>query len=365
MQLKTQDDQFSFGIGGRAYLDAAAYFDDQTDLGSGSELRDVRLSVNTTLWRKWNAKINISFADEAVTLKDVFLQYNISKNSWIRAGNSLEPFGIEQTEGSKTIKFMHLSSTVEAFRPNRNLGLSYATWGSNIFWSLGLFGSDSANTTEGDEGFGLTSRLAFAPIQSEGKIVHLGFSGTYRTANSTGFDEDGNENIKTIRYRSRAATHIERRRFIDTQDIEDADHQMKLGAELIAAAGPLSLQGEYIGAKVSRESNLEDYNAKGYYAQMAYLLKGGNYQYKSKTARLAKPTPGSFELILRYNQTDLNDSSAAIMGGKQKDISLGCTWYVNHNILMKLNFTNVDLDENALNGEENFSMIQTRLQFSF
>lgn len=34
-------------------------------------------------------------------------------------------------------------------------------------------------------------------------------------------------------------------------------------------------------------------------------------------------------------------------------------------MLMKLNFTNVDLDENSLNGEENFNMIQTRLQFSF
>ncbi|WP_372751310.1 OprO/OprP family phosphate-selective porin [Labilibaculum sp.] len=365
VEMETEDEKFSFGIGGRAYLDAATYFDDESDLGNGSEVRDVRFSMKATLWAKWNAKINISFADESVALKDVFLQYNINKNSLFRVGNFFEPFGVEQTESSKTIKFMHLSSTIEAFRPNRNLGMSYAVWDNKYFWEMGLFGSDTENTSEGDEGYGLTSRLTFAPIQREEKLLHFGLSGTYRTANANGFDEEGNENSKTIRYRSRAATHIERRRFIDTQNIDEADHQVKFGFEMIAATGPLSLQGEYISAKVSRESDMEDYNANGYYAQMGYLLKGGNYQYKSNTARLSKPAPGSLELLLRYNHTDLNDSSSAIMGGEQKDITLGCTWYMNHNILIKLNFTNVDLDKYALNGEENFNMIQSRLQFSF
>jgi len=95
------------------------------------------------------------------------------------------------------------------------------------------------------------------------------------------------------------------------------------------------------------------------------LLKGGDYKYKMKSARLAKPDPGSVEFLARYNVTDLNHTDSNIMGGKQKDLTLGCTWYVNHNILMKFNFTNVELDEYALNGEENFNMIQTRLQFSF
>ncbi len=134
---------------------------------------------------------------------------------------------------------------------------------------------------------------------------------------------------------------------------------------MIAASGPISIQGEYISAKVNRKSTFEDYSAKGFYTQVGWLVKGGNYKYKMKSARLAKPGPGSVELLARYNQTDLNDSDALIMGGKQKDITVGGTWYVNHNVLVKFHFTNVDLDENALNGEENFNMIQTRLQFSF
>ena len=189
----TDDGNFKFGFGGRVYMDAAAYFDDKTDLGSGNEIRDIRMLMKATLWKKWDAKINIGFADGAVSLKDVFLSYKINKTSFVRTGHFLEPFGIELTESSKTTKFMHAASTVEAFRPGRNLGISYATWGKKYFWEAGLFGSDTNNKTEGDEGYGLTSRLAFAPVQSDDGLFHIGMSGIYRTANAAGFDENGIE----------------------------------------------------------------------------------------------------------------------------------------------------------------------------
>ena len=363
ISFASEDGNFKFGFGGRVYMDAAAYFDDKTDLGSGSEFRDVRLLMKATLWKKWDAKINVGFADGAVALKDVFLQYNIDKNSLVRAGHFLEPFGIEQTESSKTTRFMHASSTVEAFRPGRNLGVSYEVWGKKYFYTIGLFGSDTNNKSAGDEGFSLNSRLAFAPINSNGNLLHFGVSGIYRTADPE-FNSDGDKISKSIRYRSRAATHIERRRFIDAK-VVGAENQVKLDFEMIAASGPFSLQSEFIDAKVNRNKGFEDYHSKGWYAQFGWLIKGGDYKYATKTARLAKPGPGSVELLARYNETDLNDSDADILGGKQKDMTIGCTWYVNHNILMRFNLTNVDLDEYALNGEENFNMIQTRLQFAF
>ncbi|WP_461639499.1 OprO/OprP family phosphate-selective porin [Labilibaculum euxinus] len=373
IQMATDDGQFKFGIGGRIFMDAAAYFDDKTDLGSGSEIRDARLLFKATVWKDWDAKINIGFDGGNASLKDVFLQYNINTNSFFRAGHFLEPFGIEQTESSKTIKFMNFSSTVEAFRPGRNLGVSYDRWGKNYYWALGLFGSDVNNTVSNqDEDFGITSRLVVSPFHKE-NIMHFGLSGTYRSVNSVtietnnGYGYSSTETTRSVRYRSRTATHIEGRRFIDVT-VDNAESQFKFGIEMIAASGLVAFQSELINSKVNVKkdySSDKDYKAKGWYMQFGFLLKGGNYKYNMKSARLAKPEPGSLELLARVNETDLNDEHAFIRGGKQKDISLGCTWYVNHNVLMKLNFTNVDLDENALNGEENFNMIQTRLQFSF
>jgi phosphate-selective porin OprO/OprP len=369
VQMATDDGQFTFGMGGRVYMDAAAYFDDKTDLGSGSEIRDIRFLMKATLWKKWDAKINVGFANGAVSLKDVWLMHKINKNSFVRAGHFLEPFGIEQTESSKTTKFMHAASTVEAFRPGRSLGISYATWGKKVFWEAGLFGSDvNNNIKEEDEGYGVTSRFVFSPMQHD-NILHFGVSATHRSINPVEVEKGYGAFVYTerqqkISYRSRAATHIEDRRFINA-NVENAESQYKLNFEMLVASGPVSLQYEHISAKVKRESDFEDYSANGWYAQLGWLVKGGNYKYKMKSARLAKPGPGAVELLARYNQTDLNDSDAMIMGGKQKDITVGGTWYVNHNVLVKFHFTNVDLDENALNGEENFNMIQTRLQFSF
>ncbi|WP_054716194.1 hypothetical protein [Marinifilum fragile] len=69
IKMATDDGQFSFGVGGRVYMDAAAYFDDKTDLGSGSEVRDIRLLLKADLWKKWNAKINIALPTERFRLK--------------------------------------------------------------------------------------------------------------------------------------------------------------------------------------------------------------------------------------------------------------------------------------------------------
>ena len=52
-----------------------------------------------------------------------------------------------------------------------------------------------------------------------------------------------------------------------------------------------------------------------------------------KSARLDKPEPGLLELLARVDETDLNDEDAFIRGGKLKDMYVGCTWYVNRDVV--------------------------------
>ncbi|MBK5207974.1 MAG: hypothetical protein JJE44_00535 [Flavobacteriaceae bacterium] len=365
LSWETADGAFSWKLSGRFYFDAAKYFDDKTDLGNGTELRDFRLGVEVKFEKNWLAKIDAGLAGGVTAAKDIFLQYGIDKVSYVRAGHFAEPFGLDYMESSKATKFLAPNSATEAFAPGRKIGLEYVKWGNKYWLAGGLFGDgDLNNTSAGDEGYSVTGRFVFKPIIKEGSIVHLGLAGTYRTADAVGFDADGNELTKNIRYRSRAETHVEGRRFIDAK-ITNAVAETKYAVEFIGALKPVALQAEYFGASVNREDSFKTYTSNGWYAQASWQITGKNYKYSNSWSRLSDPDPKTLELVVRYNQVDLNDSGADIFGGLQKDISVGLNYHVNKSVKLRLNYSNIDLDEYALNGKENFGLIQTRLQFAF
>ena len=81
------------------------------------------------------------------------------------------------------------------------------------FFEAGIFGdSDIHNKTQGDEGFGISSRFVVSPIHSDSKIFHLGIAVAFRKANATGFNDDGSEIEKSFSYSSGMSTHIENRK---------------------------------------------------------------------------------------------------------------------------------------------------------
>ncbi|WP_321296097.1 porin [Marinifilum fragile] len=376
--FQTKNQKFKLRFGGRIFADAAYYFEDKTELESGGEIRDLRLRFDLAYAKKWSASINVDFSEMEVNMKDTYVKYSIDSNSFLRAGYFLEPFGIEQTESTNLTMFMHVASTVEAFRPGRNIGVEYNWWNKSYNLGLGIFGDFEKKEEKGSSyyyygynpyhsqyekslsfiGYGVSSRLSIVPVQTNWNILHLGVSGNYWIVDN----ED-----KTVKYYSRAATHIEIEKFIGVK-IDQAKSQLMYGLELIYANQSFSFQSEFIKTRVNRESEYHDYIAEGWYAQFGWMIKGGNYKYNKQTARLFQPNKGAIELTVRYNETDLYDTSNYYftgMGGRQRDYTVGCNWYITQNMMAKLNYSNVDLDKYAINGEENFNMIQTRLQFSF
>lgn len=365
LSWETADGAFSWKLMGRFYYDAAKYFDDKTDLSSGTELRDFRIGVQVKFEKNWLAKIDVGLAGGGTAAKDIFLQYGIDEVSYVRAGHFAEPFGLDYMESSKATKFLAPNSATEAFAAGRRVGIEYVKWGNKYWLAGGLFGdSDLNNANAGDEAYAVTGRFVFKPIIKEGVIVHLGLAGTYRTADAVGFDANGDELAKSIRYRSRAETHVEGRRFIDAK-ITNAVAETKYAIEFIGALKSVALQAEYFGASVDREDSFKSYSSNGWYVQASWQITGKNYKYSNSWSRLSDTEPKTLELVFRYNKVDLNDLEANVSGGLQKDISVGLNYSVNKSIKLRLNYSNIDLDENSLNGKENFGLIQTRLQFAF
>lgn len=367
LSVKVSDDEsIKITPTGRFYYDGAVFMEDETDFGNGTSLTDLRLGLKGA-YKQWDAKIDIGFANSTVSAKDVFLQYNFKKTSYLRGGHFAEPFGIDHMESSGNIKFMTANATSLAFSPGRKVGIEYVGWTKNMWVGAGVFGDgdDINNKIDGDDGYSVTGRFVFNPIQSPGRIFHVGLAGSYRKADAAGYDVDNNPNPKAISYGSSLLTNVEKRKVLNAK-VSDAKYQAKYAAELIAAYGPLYFQGEYFNTLVERKHDLATYKASGAYGQIGFLAIGGNYTYSSSWARMGTPKPKSLEFALRYNYTNLDHKGSGIQGGTMSDWSFATNYYLNKYVTFKLNYNNVDLGKHAvLAPGEDINTIQARVQVIF
>jgi phosphate-selective porin OprO/OprP len=50
---------------------------------------------------------------------------------------------------------------------------------------------------------------------------------------------------------------------------------------------------------------------------------------------------GAWQIALRYDVLDLNDSSAGMIGGRETDLRVGVNWYVTNTMRFMLDYTDV------------------------
>ena len=72
----------------------------------------------------------------------------------------------------------------------------------------------------------------------------------------------------------------------------------------------------------------------------------------------------ALELCGRFNIVDMNDRTAEVLGGAQKDLSLGLNYYINKHIGIKVNYSYVIPGKHIRKiSDKNFSILQARFQF--
>lgn len=366
VDVKIADETVKITPMGRFYFDGATYIEDGTDLSNGVAMSDVRLGLKAK-YKSFDMKVDLGFAGGKVGYKDIFLQYNLNKTSYVRGGHFAEPFGIDHMESSANIKFITANATSFAFSPGRKLGVEYIGWNKYAWVGIGAFadGDSMTNSIEGDDGYSATGRVVFNPLQQDGKIFHIGLAGSYRKADANGFDANGVQKPKVISYGSSLITNVEKRKFIQAS-ISNADYQAKYAVELIGAYGSLYLQAEYFHSNVERKDVLPAYKASGAYAQIGFLAIGGNYTYSSSWARMGTPKPKSLEFALRYNYTDLDNKNSGVKGGRMSDWTFAANYYLNKYIMLRLDYSNISLgNTNPLAAGETINAIQGRLQVVF
>jgi phosphate-selective porin OprO/OprP len=116
----------------------------------------------------------VDFAGNEVALKDFYLVYHGFDNVKITLGSQNQPFSLEELTSSKYLTFME-RGLPNAFAPSRNTGIALSSRGEKRGAATGCYLDGIANeSTPDDQGWGVTGRAYFTPVNSEGSLIHLG-----------------------------------------------------------------------------------------------------------------------------------------------------------------------------------------------
>jgi phosphate-selective porin OprO/OprP len=345
--VTSANSDFTINLGGRIHVDSTTHLNDDlqqrsngdpAEAISGTELRRARLALRGKFNRDFTYNIEADWGGNSVSLKDVLVTYQANSQLEITVGNQKHSVSMEVEESSNDIMFNERSLLSALTTPHfdRAMGVNIKTMGQN--WSLkgGVYGDAVSSSGNGaDEGGGIGLRGSFAPINSQGELLHLGASFGLRKAN----DNNSLSNGKTPRLRYET-TNMSDLYLSDTGSIAGFEQIQLSGVELAAMHGPFSAQAEFGQANIKRDSD-SDLSFNAHYLQLGWTLTGEarNYRGSDGEFKMLKPRNnfdlsqnhwGAWELALRLDELDLQDED--IDGGSQQRLSLNLNWYLNANL---------------------------------
>lgn len=390
-RFETEDGDFNFRLGGRIHADASFsdgdHFLDSSgntiEANDGTEIRRGRMKFEGTFFKEWFLKSEVDFADDKVAIKDMFMQYYGLGFARIRVGEQKQAFSRELQESSNDLLFLERSvmNVLNGPTVDRALGVNLFGHGSSIFglgenWTgqVGIYGDTIAankRNTFADEGWAVNSRLTFAPIDQNDRVIHIGVSGNYREPNDAG---DVNDVPLKLAYET---THMSNLDLIQTE-ISDVNHIAMLGIEGHGLIGPLSIGGEYTHSWIDVKGTVSNLSFHGWYTEAAWTLTGESRVYKKglfyrvipeKAFNLWKGGLGAWELAARYGEVDLNDD--AFKGGKLGNFTVGLNWYPNQILRFMASYDKlITLNNSPLTNRDgskadNLNTVMLRAQLAF
>ena len=349
LNFTSDDGTYRFWMDNRVQVDAAVFEGGTYNpIGNGITIRRARIAFKAILWNNWYAELDLDFSGSDIEMKDMIIGYIMPEQNLIfKAGHFRENFGMETVTTSRYLTFME-RSFISKMDASRHLGFQAQNWGERYSVIGGIhfntqgdyeeveYSQDQNKDLGIDEGYSFTGRAAVRPIYGVDKVLHIGAAGTYRTPKTD------TEFPNMYRFSTRSHTSINRKKYLDTDDILDVDTEVAYDFEIAGAFKNFMFQGEYKNVAINRLNDLETVNLDGFYIQAGYLLFGGRYNYNKADAEFTRLSRGKkygeLEVAVRYDYVNANDFSAKIYGGSAEGYSLGLNYYVNPNVKFMMNY---------------------------
>lgn len=367
-KITSGDGAASLQVGTLQQLDYAEYNGGKAALSDGSEMRRSRLSVGGHFLKDWQYRVEYEFSG-TTAVTDAYVAYTALKPVTVTIGQFKQPFGMEALSADKNATFMERGLPF-AFVITRAPGAMLGSSGTN--WSLngGLFGEPLSNAQAGEDGYAAVGRATYAPLLEDDQVVHLGLGLTWRQPNEDNSTNTTGPKFTTARFRSKPESNVLSQRLVDTGEIPDVEHYNIAGLELAGQWGVASLQAEYHWLQVEPGAG-SALSFGGWYTQFANTLTGEKRPYRADrgvfdgirpTNNFGKDGWGAFEAAVRLSGLDLTDDT--VIGGEEKNATLGLNWYVNPILRVSANLVKVmEINGGPMDANEP-TIYQMRLQLA-
>ena len=373
LELKT--DEHKFRIGGRAQHDFTLVGNDgDGNVGSSEQqFRRTRIYLSGTAWEHWDWKFQFDLEDAddySMSIEDAFIKYRGWEPASITVGQRKAPFSLSTLTSSKYITFIERSAPTDLFSSEaigvggRTPGITLENTGENHTLAGGFYlmrqrsddtdtgvfidsagdtvvvesGTDSISERKIDDGWGVTGRATWLPVNRSGRqLVHAGAAFGYKHY----------PNKKVNRFRARPGVS-EGDRIVDSDGSITADNFWGMNLEAAGIWGPFAASAEYYYGDFDGTGIAGDTDMEGFYVQGSYFLTGESRRYKNgafTSVKVKDPVGGGgwggWEVGLRYSSTDLGAGIGADSGDV---LTVALNWYVNNNMMFKLNYVKTFCD---------------------
>lgn len=357
--ITAQSGDLELNLGGRLHLDAAV-FDDPSIADTGvidADVRRARLEFSGKLGKSLRFRVDREFAGKSKGWRNLWLAYSPVDWLEIKGGNLIVPFSMEDLQSSNTMPFVE-RSLASALAPGFGLGGAATANGKNWSVSAGYFtdglGNEVGQSTE--RGRGVAGRATFAPLNAHGNVIHFALAGERRSFNAT----------EQLRFSADPGSTLAPQ-LMSSGAIGDLDHTWAWNGEASAAFGPLLVQAQITGVRMSRPL-AGDLNFSGQTVQAGWLVTGDRYNYSESQGVFGGPNlkrgKGAIEVAARYSRLDLDD--ATVNRGVGRAITGGANWYINRNLRVMANYTDSRVHfPGSLIPDEHNKVGVARLQVNF
>jgi len=374
LTIKSDDGRFEANVGGRIHYDYATFSIDNpvtaatAGKANGPYLRRAYLTLSGKAYGfKYKLENDFAGAGSTVSSKDIWIGRDLPNDlGTIRVGHMQMAYGMESLTSSNDLLF-----TERPFISNNTIyaGREYQTGAmyniaSNGFTAMAdVYDANptadkDATSSGGGRGFG--ARVTYAPLVSEGSVVHVGLSydaASFRLATSPLPAGPGSSDI------SATAAGRNGPKFLLLA--KGYEKQNTLDVELAGAFGPAFVQAEYAKAKYQDGNLTADSDVDSYYVQASFFVTGETKPYKAANGTFGNPKAknidlGAIELKARYDHAKAKD----VVGEPEAStVSFGANYYLNPNVRFMLDY-NLGKTEKAGVDDKPKALV-ARAQFTF